>query len=207
MYMDYSKLWSLLASKGMSKTDLGELTGISSRVMAKLSKNETVNTETLSRICEVLDCDVCDIMECVSEKSLSVYAAYKHFGVCTEEQETYTVVRFTHGGHRYAVYRSREVATNRTVQIQCGVNGTVYWKQFYKLGHIHLPPNVTVLVKPPRNREEIEIVLVRGKPQVIEGLDENGFVSSRGQRKKDTDVFVMSEAAFKLFELEKDVHE
>ena len=200
MYMDYGKLWSLLAGKGMSKTDLGELTGISSRVMAKLSKNETVTTETLARICEVLDCDVCDIMECVSEQKLSVYAAYKRFGVCTEEQEQYSVIRFTHGGRQYVVYRSKAVATNRTVQIACGKNGTVYWKSFYKIGHIHLPPTVTVLVKPPRNREEIEIVLVRGKPHVIEGLDENGFVSSRGRRQKDTDVFVMSEAAFKLFE-------
>lgn len=199
MYMDYSKLWSLLAGKGMSKTDLGELTGISSRVLAKLSKNETVTTETLARICEVLDCDVGDIMECVSEKQLSLYAAYKLLGVCTEEQEAYAVIRFTHGGRQYAVYRSKEVA-NRTTQIQCGKDGTVYWKQFYAIGYIVMPPTVTVLVKPPRDREEIAIVLVRGKPQVIEGLDENGFVSSRGRRQRDTDVFVMSEAAFKLFE-------
>ena len=38
MYMDYSKLWKLLIDKGMAKTDLLELTGISSRVLAKLSK-------------------------------------------------------------------------------------------------------------------------------------------------------------------------
>ena len=30
-------------------------------------------------------------------------------------------------------------------------------------------------------------------------FDENGFVSSRGTRKKSTDIYVMSEAAFKLF--------
>ena len=45
MYIDYSKLWKLLIDKGMSKTDLLNLTGISSRVLAKLSKNQTVTTE------------------------------------------------------------------------------------------------------------------------------------------------------------------
>ena len=57
-----------------------------------------------------------------------------------------------------------------------------------------------VLIKPPRSAEETAIVLIKGKPAVIEGLDENGFVSSRGIPKKKTDVYVMSEAAFKIFE-------
>ena len=77
MYIDYSNLWKLLIDKDMSKTDLIALTGISSRVLAKLSKNETVTTDTIARICTALDCNVSDIMECVSESSLSVYAAYK----------------------------------------------------------------------------------------------------------------------------------
>ena len=35
MYIDYGKLWKLLVDKSMSKTDLMEITGISSRVLAK----------------------------------------------------------------------------------------------------------------------------------------------------------------------------
>ena len=34
-------------------------------------------------------------------------------------------------------------------------------------------------------------------------LDENGFISSRNTLKKDTDIYVMSEAAFKIFELKR----
>ena len=34
--------------------------------IAKLSKNENVNTEILQKICNALDCDICDIMEAVS---------------------------------------------------------------------------------------------------------------------------------------------
>ena len=54
MRMDYSKLWTLLASKSMTKKDLIEMSGISSRVVAKLTKSETVTTDTILRICETL---------------------------------------------------------------------------------------------------------------------------------------------------------
>lgn len=198
MYLDYSKLWKLLIDKGMSKTDLMELTGMSSRVFAKLSKNQTVTTDTVARICEVLSCDVGDIMECVSEKNLSIYAAYKKLGVCTEEAEYCKVIRFALGDRKYAVYQSKQAAS-KTTHIECGKDGAVYWKQFYPVSHIGGTSVKSVLTKPPRSVEETVIVLIKGKPAVIEGLDENGFVSSRGTPKKETDVYVMSEAAFKIF--------
>ena len=199
MYLDYSKLWKLLIDKGMSKTDLMELTGMSSRVLAKLSKNQTVTTDTVARICEVLDCDVGDIMECASESNLSVFAAFKKLGVCTEETEHCKVIRFVLGERKYLVYQSKESA-NKKIHIRCGEDETVYWRQFYPVSHIGGTSVERVLIKPPRSAEETVIVLIKGKPAVIEGLDENGFVSSRGTPKKDTDVYVMSEAAFKIFE-------
>ena len=199
MYLDYSKLWKLLIDKGMSKTDLMELTGMSSRVLAKLSKNQTVTTDTVARICEVLDCDVGDIMECASESNLSVFAAFKKLGVCTEETEYCKVIRFTLGDQKYVVYQSKQSASKAT-QIRCGEDGAVHWRQFYPVSHLSRAQTNLVLIKPPRSGEETVIVLIKGKPAVIEGLDENGFVSSRGIPKKKTDVYVMSEAAFKIFE-------
>ena len=199
MYLDYSKLWKLLIDKGMSKTDLMELTGMSSRVLAKLSKNQTVTTDTVARICEVLDCDVGDIMECASESNLSVFAAFKKLGVCTEETEYCKVIRFTLGDQKYVVYQSKQSASKAT-QIRCGEDGAVHWRQFYPVSHLCRAQTDLVLIKPPRSGAETVIVLIKGKPAVIEGLDENGFVSSRGTPKKDTDVYVMSEAAFKIFE-------
>ena len=71
MYICYSRLWKLLAEKGLTKSDLMEITGLSSRVIAKLSKNETVTTDTIAKICTALSCDVADIMECSSENTLS----------------------------------------------------------------------------------------------------------------------------------------
>jgi DNA-binding Xre family transcriptional regulator len=47
----------------MKKKDLREAAGISTCSMAKLGKNENVNTDTLVKICKVLKCDIGDIME------------------------------------------------------------------------------------------------------------------------------------------------
>ena len=47
MAICYKKLWKLLIDKGLNKTDLQRLTGISSATITKRSKNETVNTGIL----------------------------------------------------------------------------------------------------------------------------------------------------------------
>ncbi len=198
MYIDYSKLWKLLIDKNMSRTDLMNITGISSRVLAKLSKNDTVTTETIARICSALNCDVSDIMECVSEEKLSIYGAYKKHGVCVAENELFKTVQFTLAGQKYTVYQSLQTATKAT-QIHCEKDRTIYWVQFYPIGYIQGPPTKTVFVKPFHESDEIVIVLIKGKPGAILGLDDNGFVSSRGTQRTKNDIYVMSDAAFKLF--------
>lgn len=47
----------------MKKEDLRIKAGISTNTMAKLGKNENVNTDILAKICSALDCDIADIME------------------------------------------------------------------------------------------------------------------------------------------------
>ena len=61
--ISYNKLWKLLIDKRMNKKDLRLATGVSTAVMAKLGKGENVTTDTLLRICDVLNCDIADIME------------------------------------------------------------------------------------------------------------------------------------------------
>ena len=63
MAVSYKKLWKLLIDKDMKKKDLREAAGISTSTMAKLSKNENVNTDILVKICKALNCDIADIME------------------------------------------------------------------------------------------------------------------------------------------------
>lgn len=63
MAVSYKKLWKLLVDKDMKKKDLRLATGITTTALAKLGKNENVNTEILVKICKVLECDISDIME------------------------------------------------------------------------------------------------------------------------------------------------
>ncbi len=63
MPIKYNKLFALLAMKGLQKTDLITMADISAPTLAKLSKGETVTTETISKICKALDCQPGDIME------------------------------------------------------------------------------------------------------------------------------------------------
>ena len=68
MAISYKKLWKLLIDKDMKKEDLRIKAGISTNTMAKLGKNENVNTDMLVKICSALDCDIADIIEITEEK-------------------------------------------------------------------------------------------------------------------------------------------
>ena len=63
MSVCYNKLWKLLIDKKMNKTDLRIAAGITTTALAKLGRDENVNTEILAKICKVLECGVDDIME------------------------------------------------------------------------------------------------------------------------------------------------
>ncbi len=70
MAISYKKLWKLLIDKDMRKEDLRLKAGISTNTMAKLGKNENVNTEMLVKICTALNCDIADIMEIVEDANV-----------------------------------------------------------------------------------------------------------------------------------------
>ena len=63
MAVCYKKLWKLLIDRDMTRTELRRAAGITTTALAKLGKNENVNTEVLVRVCTVLGCDISDIME------------------------------------------------------------------------------------------------------------------------------------------------
>ncbi|TDT71555.1 DNA-binding Xre family transcriptional regulator [Hypnocyclicus thermotrophus] len=68
MPISYKKLWKLLIDKDMKKKDLQIAAGISSSSITKMAKNQNVNTETLTKVCKALDCDISDIVEIVNDK-------------------------------------------------------------------------------------------------------------------------------------------
>lgn len=65
--MSYKKLWKLLIDRDMKKKELCALSGVSSTSIAKMGRNENVNTEILVKICEALECDISEIAEIVND--------------------------------------------------------------------------------------------------------------------------------------------
>lgn len=65
--VSYNKLWKLLIDRGMNKSELRKLVGMSSGSLAKLGKNEIVSMDIILRICQSLNCDVGDIMEVIED--------------------------------------------------------------------------------------------------------------------------------------------
>ena len=63
MSVSYNKLWKLLIDHNMNKSDLGKAAKMSPNTIAKLGKNESASLDILVRICEVLNCDIGDIVE------------------------------------------------------------------------------------------------------------------------------------------------
>lgn len=63
MRISYKRLWKLLIDRNMKKADLKEKAQISSSSIAKLGRNENVNTDILVKICQALSCKLEDIME------------------------------------------------------------------------------------------------------------------------------------------------
>lgn len=70
MARSYNKLWKLMIDKKMNKTQLRTAAKISSNAMAKIGRDESVPVETLEKICEVLHCDIGDIMEFTPEENV-----------------------------------------------------------------------------------------------------------------------------------------
>lgn len=63
MSISYNKLWKLLIDKKLNKTDLRIKADIGTSTLAKLSKDQPVSMSVIMKICEVLECDVDDVME------------------------------------------------------------------------------------------------------------------------------------------------
>ena len=68
MTLSYNKLWKLLIDKNIKKTQLWDIAGINSNVVAKLGRDESVPLKTIVKICEALNCDIGDVVELKKEE-------------------------------------------------------------------------------------------------------------------------------------------
>lgn len=65
--VNYNKLWKLLIDLNMKKKDLKEAAGIGSTTLTKLNNNEPVSMDVMIKICEVLHCNIGDVMDVCHE--------------------------------------------------------------------------------------------------------------------------------------------
>ena len=63
MSVSYNNLWKLLIDRKLKRTELIDICGISSNVLAKLGKDEPVSMESLEKICVALNCDIEDVVQ------------------------------------------------------------------------------------------------------------------------------------------------
>ncbi|GHU15409.1 hypothetical protein FACS1894163_02010 [Spirochaetia bacterium] len=67
MGISYKPLFKLLIDKGLKKSDLKDLVGISLPTLAKLSKSQPISGTTIERLCTYFKCQPGDIMEYIPE--------------------------------------------------------------------------------------------------------------------------------------------
>lgn len=63
----FDKLWNTMKTKGISTYTLREKHGIDSRTIRRLKANENITTDTLNSLCTILECNLQDIAEYVTE--------------------------------------------------------------------------------------------------------------------------------------------
>lgn len=61
----YKKLFKKLIDLEMKSTDLMDKSQISKSTFYKIKNGQNVTTDVLLRICNTLNCDISDVMECV----------------------------------------------------------------------------------------------------------------------------------------------
>lgn len=65
MKFSYKKLWKILIDRDIKHKDLIDKIGISRSTFYKFKKDENVTTDVLLKICEELNCDISEIVECI----------------------------------------------------------------------------------------------------------------------------------------------
>ena len=59
----YDKLWETAEKRGITRSILTKKYNVSKAQLYRLRYNQPVSTNTLDRFCNILECDISDIME------------------------------------------------------------------------------------------------------------------------------------------------
>lgn len=67
MAVSYNRLWKMLIDKEMTKTEMRKKAGISTNVLAKMGKGETISMDSLAKVASAMCCGLDDIVEIVPD--------------------------------------------------------------------------------------------------------------------------------------------
>lgn len=59
----FDRLWKTMEDKGITQYKLIKVYGVSPAQITRLKHNSNINSYTINRLCEILDCSIEDIME------------------------------------------------------------------------------------------------------------------------------------------------
>lgn len=71
--LSYKKLFKKLIDKDMKNTELMKEAKVSKSTFYKIKNGDNVTTDVLLRICNTLECDISEIVECVNDSSEGIY--------------------------------------------------------------------------------------------------------------------------------------
>ena len=63
MHISYQPLWNTLKYRSMRKEDLRLAAGLTTNMIANMGKGKHISMETLTKICETLNCGILDVIE------------------------------------------------------------------------------------------------------------------------------------------------
>lgn len=69
--IQYNPLWKTMAEKKVTTYTLREIYKMSHATVQRLQKNLPVSTQTIDKLCKILDCNLIDIAEYVKEADLT----------------------------------------------------------------------------------------------------------------------------------------
>ncbi len=118
---------------------------------------------------------------------------YKFIGKAPKQNlEYFDLYNLKSNDIRLNLYISRKRA-GKSTHVLCTEGGDIIWKRFYLFGGMSRPQSETnYALRPVCDKDAITVVIIRGTPAVIAGLD-NGVFGSHLCAPKKCNVYLMSE--------------
>ena len=72
MHISYKPLWHTLIERNMRKEDLRLAAGLTTNMIANMGKGKHISMETLTKICETLNCGILDVIELEQDEEAEI---------------------------------------------------------------------------------------------------------------------------------------